>query len=132
MNTTHWECGSADIPTNWLQEFVDDNVYAALKEYGAEASLQLGNGSGATFDPDRVLIYLAEGRNKEDEYLGAIVSLRKTMLDYFARTTREDGSYHPEDCDNTLKVAAHLEAIAADLKAFVSSAEKVNVNHVWK
>jgi hypothetical protein len=92
-----------------LLDFVDQNVYEALKEYGSTASLQIPDPNGK--DPDAVYIYIADPRaddydeNGERQAIGTVCSLKEAIFE-----GSEQGGIAP------LVMAEHLESIAKELR----------------
>lgn len=134
---SHWECG--DLPEmpdfkEAIRQFIDDNVYEALKEFGKDISMLVAEGSGETYNPDRVCLYLGEGRSNDDGTpidISTAVSLKDEILLQVGDSVFDDGAIHPEDCANTIKFAEHLESIAKILRERVAKAESVTGAHKW-
>ena len=105
----HWECG--DIPPlstveEQIREFVDENVYAALIEYGSGVRLRFNNDE----NPDSIYLYVAEAREDDNGVRGSIgtkLSLREEVLE----------NVKMMDEDEAIRFAEHLEQIAKDIRS---------------
>ena len=133
---THWDADydKIDALGCGVVRIVDNAICNALKEYSKEIDVQFGLRKRGRFSPDAMYVYLAEDRkrgSKPTDAIGKSLSLKGQILMHLPDPL-EDGSLHPEDCDNTIAFAKHLESIAKALRDRVSAAQKVNHLHEWK
>lgn len=125
---SHWNCGDLPDIESVISEFVDDNVYKALEEYGRDISMLV-----TAPDWDNVCLYLAEGRPVDGQgtNISTTVSLREELLAFAADSVFHDGAVHPEDCRHAIKLAEHLESIAKEIRERVDKANLVAADHKW-